>query len=188
MAKIYIRGHQNPQTVSVKIAKEVDEIKKDTTIGNDYYISLDGFSCDKGDIKSVVIFDADDDKSERNSEKQNNNGERIMQYQKDFVDDIMSYANGTLEKKLQFNLKVAKMYCFALTGKDVDEYKPQLKNIFAEELKREKLVVNPTKYLRIFKVEELPASKDLTKVDYLIRKAPLRIMQNYLMEVHDVLR
>lgn len=188
MAKIYIRGHQHPQTVSIKVAKEVDEIKGDTTKDNNYYIRLDGFSCDKGDVKSVVIYDTDDGKSERSNEKQNENGEKISRYQKEFVDEVNSYLRGNLEKKLQFNLRVAKFYCFSLTGKDVEEYKPQLKTIFIEELKKEKLIVNPTKYLKLFKIEEMESNDGLTKVDYLVRKAPLRLMQNYLMEVHDVIK
>lgn len=188
MAKIYIRGHVTPQTVTVQVAKQVDAIKADKNIENNYYIQLEGFSCDKGDIKSVVVYDTEDDKAQGNSEKQNDNGERLMKYNNDFINEIKSYANGNLEKKLQFNLKVAKMYCFALTGKEIDEYKPELKTLFVEELKTEKLVVNPTKYLKLFKVQEMTRSNDLTKVDYLIRKAPLRIMQSYLMNVYDVIR
>lgn len=177
-----------PQTVSVQIAKKVDDIKKDTSIENNYYISFDGFSCDKGDVKSVVIYDTDDDKSSRNQEKQNDNGERLRKYQKDFEDEVSSYLNGNLEKKLQFNLRIAKMYCFAVTGKDVEEYKPLLKPIFLEELKTQKLVVNPSKYMKLFKVEEVIGTKDLTKVDYIIRGAPLRIMHNYIQEVYDLIK
>lgn len=188
MAKIYIRGHQHPQTVSVQIAKKVDEIKKDTMLDNNYYISFDGFSCDKGDVKSVVIYDADDDKASRSEIKKDDNGETIAKYQEDFIKEIKSYASGSLELKLQFNLKVAKMYCFAITGGDVEEYKPLLKPIFLEELKKEKLVVNPTKYLKIFGVEEIDGRKGLTKIDYILRGAPFRIMQKYLTNVYDVLR
>lgn len=188
MAKIYIRGHQVPQTVDVRTAKMVDEIKNDKTKDNNYYIRLDGFSCDKGDVKSVVIFDTDDDRASSNASRQEDNGARLAQYTKDFEDEIKAYANGSLELKLQFNLKVAKMYCFALTGKDVEVYKPELKPIFLEELKKEKLVVNPTKYLKVFKIDETGGSKDLTKIDYIIRTSPIRLMQNYLMNVYDVIR
>lgn len=187
MAKIYIRGHMTPQTVSIQIAKKVDEIKKDISLDNNYYISFEGFSCDKGDVKSVVIYDADDDKSDRNKEKQNDNGENLRKYQKDFEDEINLYLKGNLEKKLQFNLKVAKMYCFAITGKDdVEEYKPLLKPIFVEELKTQKLVVNPSKYIKLFKVDDISGSKDLTKIDYILRGAPFRIMNNYLQEVYNL--
>ena len=188
MAKIYIRGHATPQTVDVKTAKMVDEIKNNKALGNDYYIRLDGFSCDKGDVKSVIVFDVEDEKSSRSDVVKDENSERIAKYNKDFVEEVRSYANGDLEKKLQFNLKVAKMYCFALTGKDVEEYKPLLKPIFVEELKTQRLVVNPTKYLKVFEVEEMEGKQGLTKIDYLVRKAPLRIMQNYLLEVYDVIR
>ena len=189
MAKIYIRGHQVPQTVDVKTAKMVDEIKNDKTKDDKYYIRLDGFSCDKGDVKSVVIFDNDDDKSQRNSEKQDENGERLRKYQKDFEDEIRSYVQGNLEKKLQFNLKIAKMYCFAITGKEeIEEYKLELKPIFIEELKTNKLVVNPSKYIKLFTVNEVNGSKDLTKIDYIIRGAPFRIMNNYLQEVYELTR
>lgn len=189
MAKIYIRGHMTPQTVSVQVAKQIDEIKKDTTLDNNYYISLEGFSCDKGDIKSVVIYDTEDDKANRNNEKQDENGERLKKYNDDFAKEILSYANGNLENKLQFNLKVAKMYCFATTGTDnIEEYKPLLKPIFLEELKTQRLVVNPSKYIKIFPVVEVNGSKDLTKIDYIVRSAPLRVMHNYLQNVYDLIK
>lgn len=188
MAKIYIRGHQVPQTVDVKTAKMVDEIKNDKSKDDKYYIRLDSFSCDKGDVKSVVIFDADDDKSQRNSEKQDENGERLRKYQKDFEDEINSYLKGSLEKKLQFNLRIAKMYCVAISNKDIEEYKPLLKPIFLEELKTQKLVVNPSKYIKLFSVSEVSGSKDLTKIDYIIRGSPFRIMNNYLQEVYYLIK
>lgn len=188
MAKIYIRGHMTPQTVSVNVAKQIDEIKKDTMLDNNYYISLEGFSCDKGDVKSVVIYDTEDDKANRNNEKQDENGERLKKYNDDFVAEVLSYANGNLEKKLQFNLKVAKMYCFAITGKDVEEYKTLLKPIFLEELKTQKLIVNPSKYIKIFPVSEVAGSKDLTKIDYIVRGTPLRVMHNYLQNVYDLIK
>lgn len=188
MAKIYIRGHVTPQTVSIKAAKEVDVIKADKSIDNNYYIQLEGFSCDKGDVKSVVIHDVEDDKAQGNNQKQNDNGEKIAKYNQDFITEIKSYANGNLEKKLQFNLKVAKMYCLALTGKDIEEYKSELKTIFLNELKTEKLVVNPTKYLKIFKIEEVVGNNDLTRIDYIIRKAPIKLLQNYLINVYEVIK
>lgn len=188
MAKIYIRGHQHPQTVSAQIARKVDDIKKDESIENGYYISLDGFSCDKGDVRSVVIFDVDDDRSSSRENKMDENGEKIAKYNRDFVSEVLSYANGNLEKKLKFNLEVAKMYCYAITGKDIEEYKPSLKPIFIEELKTQRLIVNPTKYIKLFNVEELEGSSGLTKINYLVRKTPLKLMENYLHEVNNVLR
>lgn len=188
MAKIYIRGHSTPQIVSVQTAKIVDEIKDDKTKDNNYYIRLDGFSCDKGDVKSVIIYDSEDDKSTRNNQSQIDNGERIEEYNNNFINEIRNYANGNLEKKLQFNLKVAKMYCFALTGKDIEEYKPQLKIIFIEELKKERLIVNPTKYLKLFKPEDVISNSDLININYIIRKSPIRIMQNYLSNVYKIIK
>ncbi len=186
MSTIILKGTDKKLECTISLCEKINKMKEDG-VNPKTPLNISGTVVELGEIR-YAIKDGETDKQMSRDDKKSDNGERLRKYQKDFEDEINYYLNGSLEKKLQFNLRIAKMYCLAITGKDVDEYKSLLKPIFLEELKTKKLVVKPSKYMKLFKVEEVIGDKDLTKVDYIIRGAPLRIMHNYIQEVYDLIK
>ena len=81
------------------------------------------------------------------------------------------------------------MYAFAITGsKNIDDISDTLISIFREELTKTRLVVNPTKYLKLFRVSDVKSDDSLKSTEYLVRSAPFRIMDNYLSNVMSEVR
>ena len=186
MSTIILKGTDRKLECTISVCERINKLKEEKADPRTP-LNISGSVIELGDIR-YAIKDGELDKELNRDEKKNNNGVDIEKINKEFNKEIYSYANGTLEKKLQFNLKIAKFYCLALTGEKIDSYKDKLKPIFLEELQKEKLVVNPTKYLKLFVVKEIEGKQGLTKIDYLVRTAPLKIMENYLSNVYSTLK
>ena len=173
---------------------QCDTINKMKTDGADptTKVNVGGVVMDLGDIR-YAIPDSEDEilkkKKEIAKEKsQRDFGDMISRYHKDFHEEIRRYALGSLQGKIYFNMEIAKMYAFAMTGsKNVEYCAEQLIAIFTEELKTEKLVVNPTKYIRLFTVNEVKNIHGLNSMEYLIRGTPFRFLDRYLSNViHEI--
>lgn len=186
MALIILKGTDRRLECSLSQCENVNKMKE-RKLDPKTPLNISGTLIELGDIR-YAIPDKETDRDLVGEQRMKDNSNDIAKFMQDFEDDIKKYANGKLEEKLQFNLRIAKMYCYALTGGDIEQYKPELKLIFIEELKKEKLVVNPTKYIKLFKVDEVYGKKGLVGIKYIVRQLPMRLMENYLQNVYSVLK
>jgi len=187
MAKLYLKGINQPFTIEKETAVNINKILDNDSILNTQVFNKNGIRFSKSDIRYVIENDLDDDKSASTVSRQRENDDKINQYLRDFNNEITSYVKGSKELKISFNFKVAEMYCFAIDGGDIEQYRNELTEIFNKELETEKLIVKPTKYLRIFKVNNIVTSDGLVNIDYIVRKAPFKIMETYLSRVYSTI-
>lgn len=187
MAKLYLKGINQPFTIEKETAVNINKILDNDSISNTQVFNKNGIRFSKSDIRYVIEHDLDDDKSASTESRQRENDDKINQYLRDFNNEITAYVKGSQELKMSFNFKVAGMYCFAIDGGDIEQYRSELTEIFKRELQTEKLIVNPTKYLKVFKVNNVITSDGLVNVDYIVRKAPFKMMENYLSRVYNTI-
>lgn len=187
MATLILKGGKDAKMeCSSKVCASINKMKQERKSPNTPIV-VDGIFLELGDIRYALPGGELDSQRNRDGEKESND-KYLRDVILNFDKEILSYANGNLEKKLQFNLSVAKMYCFAITGGEIDEYKSQLKPIFIEELKKEKLVVNPTKYIKLFKINEPNGKEGLSDIKYFVRKSPIKFIESYLSNVYMIIK
>ncbi len=182
MATIILKGTDKKLECSLAVCSKVNELKS-ASADPKTPLEIDGVLVELGDIR-YAIPDGDKDKEIAKEKRQQEFGDMITEYNRNFREEIRRYALGDINKKIHFNMEVAKMYAFAITGStNLDGVSDQLIPIFTEELKTSRLVVNPTKYLRLFKSVEVKTNGDIQSMEYLIRSTPFRLMENYLVGV-----
>lgn len=182
MSVIILKGTDKRLECSISLCEKINKMKEDG-VDPKTPLNISGSVVSLGDIR-YAIKDGEMDKQLNSQERSEGNDDYLKELSQNFDKEIDRYLHSNLETKLQFNLRIARFYCYAITGGAVEEYKPELKTIFLEELKKEKLVVNPSKYIKIFKVNEEDGRDGLTRIQYIIRKAPLKIMESYLQNVY----
>ncbi len=182
MSVIILKGTDKKLECSIALCEKINKMKEDG-VSPKTPLNISGTVVELGEIR-YAIKDGETDRQLNSQDKSVANDTYLKDLMSSFDAEVDRYANSKLEDKLQFNLRVARFYCYAITGGEIEEYKPELKTIFIEELKKEKLVVNPVKYIKLFKVKEEEGREGLTRIQYIVRKAPLKIMENYLQNVY----
>lgn len=183
MATIILKGTDKKIECSLAVCDRVNKLKSEK-VNPKTEIEVDGIVLELGDIR-YAIRDGEKDNELERERKKAEYGEMIEKNNKEFYEEIRRYALGSIEGKISFNLKIAEMYCFAITGGGINDYRLQVEGIIKDELTRERLIVKPTRYLKIFRTNDIKAEE--LKIEGLIRKQPFRLMEKYLGEVYDVL-
>lgn len=85
MAKIVLRGHQNAITVERDVAERFMKAKQDKAILDNQPLMIGEMLVTKGDIKSIILNDAEDTKSEKNDEKMAENARHREEVEQEHV-------------------------------------------------------------------------------------------------------
>lgn len=120
MAKIYLMGHRNPVTVSLALARQVAEFKSDANVLNNEVFRSKDFVVEKGQIKTVIVEDVDDNNSESNSKKRQENDEHYAKVSKQYDDMIKTRCSMPIEKKAG-DTRLMELVYKAFKGKDADQ-------------------------------------------------------------------
>lgn len=187
MATIILKATDRKLECSISVCNQINELKSKNADPKTP-LEIDGIFLELGDVR-YAIPDMEKDKELAKERSQKEYGDIISEYNQQFHEEIRRYTLGSIENKIHFNMEVAKMYAFAITGsKNIDDISDTLISIFREELTKTRLVVNPTKYLKLFRVSDVKSDDSLKSTEYLVRSAPFRIMDNYLSNVMSEVR
>lgn len=100
MAKIYLKGHGKPITVSRMTAVRINEKWLDDNILPQEYIIHPDFSTEKGNIKAIIIADEDDDKSDKGLAVAKDNDEYYEKLNREYNDYIRRRCDMPIEEKI----------------------------------------------------------------------------------------
>ena len=143
MATIVLKGTDKKIETTISKANEINKLKRDGE-NPKTLLDINGIVLELGDIK-YAMYDEDKDKELQKEQSGIDSDNYYKQTQKDFKDEVAKYANGTLNQKLDFNLRVASFYCYTFTGLWLKDWSKEndpnpLYNKIKEELKTEKLI------------------------------------------------
>ena len=192
MATVILKGTNKTLETTIAKAREINKLKRDGQ-DQDTPIEINGIVLELKDIR-YAMCDEDKDKEVAKEQQGIDSENYYKQTEKDFKDEVTKYANGTLNQKLDFNLRVASFYCYTFTGLWLKDWSKEndpnpLYNKIKEELETEKLIASPKIYKSIFKVVDIITGTDnLANPIYMARQAPLKMMERYLSEVHKYIR
>lgn len=192
MATIILKGTDKKIETTISEARKINHLKE-SKADSKTLLNLNGLVLELGDIR-YAMYDEDKDRELTKEQSGIDTENYYKKIDKDFRDEIFNYLNGGLNKKIEFNLKVASFYCYTFTGLWLKEWSQvndmtDLSNLIKKELETEKLVVSPKNYKNIFKVVEVKTSNDsLANSTYMGRQAPLKMMENYLYNVYHLIK
>jgi len=155
MATIILKGAKKDIETTIAKAKEVNKLKANNTDPKTL-LDIEGIVVELGDIK-YALLDSEKDRELSNINQSKANDINYAELNKAYKDYIMGIKKGSLEDKINFNMKYVDLICFAETGMKYNEYiklypnvKEQIIDILKENIKFD-FIVNPTKYRRMFK-------------------------------------
>lgn len=185
MATIVLRGTDRKLETSISVCEQINKLKESKADGKTP-ISINGVLLILEDIR-YAIPDTEKDKEMIKEATQNKNDEDLSKMVSDYRKEIKTLKESDTKTKINYNLKLASFICYSMTGKWLKEWAiendtQELNNILVEELKKVKLIVNPTHYKKLF------TFVDSNNVgDKFARHAAIRLIERQMSEALETL-